>query len=125
MTDAPEGVVITQADRNSAVRLLEAGGQDWQAKEIRLAQGDRFPTVQAFARHRTEATHPLPAEIADLRQCTASLWDAIKHGDDEHRVWLKEAIDAHFAGEVIPEPRGKGRKEAEIADLRDQLDEAM
>ena len=48
-------VTVTQADRNAAVRLLEAGGQDWQAKEIRIGVGDHFPIVEAFARHRQQA----------------------------------------------------------------------
>lgn len=52
MTTPPKTPAVTQEDRNSAVRLLEAGGQDWQAKEIRLKVGDHFPIVQAFANHR-------------------------------------------------------------------------
>lgn len=48
-------VKVSQADRNAAVRLLEQGGQDWQAKEIRLGQGDHFPIVQSLARHRHQA----------------------------------------------------------------------
>lgn len=27
-----------------------------------------------------------------------SLFDAITHGSNEHRAWLKKAIDDHFAG---------------------------
>jgi hypothetical protein len=73
--DVPE---VTQADRNGAVRLLEAGGQDWQAKEIRLGQGDHFPIVKAFARHRTEAARPLTAEIADLRAQLDEAMEAVR-----------------------------------------------
>ena len=29
-----------------------------------------------------------------------TLFDAIAHGDDEHRAWLKKAIDDHFTGEM-------------------------
>ena len=50
-----EAVEVTQADRNAAVRLMEAGGQDWQAKEIRIGVGDHFPLVQALAQHRIAA----------------------------------------------------------------------
>jgi hypothetical protein len=53
-----------------------------------------------------------------------SLFSAIAHGDDEHRVWLKEAIDAHFAGDPVPPCRGKGRKEAQVEMLREALDTA-
>lgn len=37
-----------------------------------------------------------------------TLFDAIKHGDDDHRRWLKDAIEAHFAGRPVPPPYGKG-----------------
>lgn len=38
-----------------------------------------------------------------------SLFDAIKHGDDEHRAWLKEAIEKHFADLPVPPARsGEG-----------------
>jgi hypothetical protein len=32
-----------------------------------------------------------------------TLFDAIKHGDEEHQAWLKSAIEAHFAGNPMPE----------------------
>ncbi|WP_370372417.1 hypothetical protein [Henriciella pelagia] len=114
--DVPE-VTITQADDQCVAEILS------YFDSYHLATVT--PVCHEIARHRTEATRPLTAEIADLRQRTESLWDAIKHGDDEHRAWLKEAINAHLAGEAVPETRGKGRKEAEISDLRAQLDEAM
>ena len=34
------------------------------------------------------------------------LYEAIKHGDDDHKDWLKEAIEAFIMGWPIPEPRG-------------------
>jgi hypothetical protein len=37
-----------------------------------------------------------------------ALFDAIAHGDEEHRAWLKEAIEAYFNWKEIPPPRGKG-----------------
>lgn len=52
------------------------------------------------------------------------LFSLIAHGDDEHRAWLKEAIDAAYAGEPVPECRGSGRKEALIADLLEALEKA-
>jgi hypothetical protein len=42
---------------------------------------------------------------------------AIQHGDEEHRAWLRDAIDAFFTGEPVPAPRGGGRKEARIKAL--------
>lgn len=41
-----------------------------------------------------------------------TLYDAIAHGDEEHRAWLKEAIDNHFSGLPVPPPGGKGRTES-------------
>lgn len=45
---------------------------------------------------------------SDRRDVTAdSVYQAIAHGDDE-RSWLREALDAHFAGLPVPPPRGRG-----------------
>jgi hypothetical protein len=50
------------------------------------------------------------------------LFDAIAHGDDEHRAWLKEAITAHFAGEPVPPPRGRGTAERRMEEMRAERD---
>lgn len=50
-------------------------------------------------------------------QSGEDLFHAIKHGDDEHRAWLKDAIEAFFAGRSVPPPRGEGKKDAEIKRL--------
>lgn len=55
----------------------------------------------------------LQAEI----RASATLFDAIQHGDAEHRAWLKAAIAAHFAGQPVPPTAGSGNKEKRIADL--------
>ena len=39
------------------------------------------------------------------------LYDAIAHGDEDHRAWLKEVIENHFNGLPVPPPRGKGTDE--------------
>lgn len=49
---------------------------------------------------------PMPGTSAAVIQQddkVATLFDAIKHGDEAHQTWLKNAIDAHFAGQPIPE----------------------
>jgi hypothetical protein len=51
----------------------------------------------------------------------ATLFDAVAHGDDEHRAWLREAIDAHFNGAAMPEVRGGSAKDALVASLTAQL----
>ena len=58
-----------------------------------------------------------------IRIATESLFQAISHGDEEHRSWLKDAIEAHFAGHPTPAVRGSGNKEARIAELEKQLAE--
>ena len=34
-------------------------------------------------------------------QLIDSLFDVIKHGDQEHQDWLKQAIEDHFAGREV------------------------
>lgn len=34
----------------------------------------------------------------------ATLFDAIAHGDEKHRAWLKQAIQDHFAGKKVQKP---------------------
>lgn len=45
------------------------------------------------------------ASLARVVEARDSLFAAIQHGDAEHRAWLKEAIDAHFAGKPVPPTR--------------------
>jgi hypothetical protein len=49
------------------------------------------------------------------------LWSATKHGDEDHHTWLRDAYTAFFAGEPVPAPRGRGNKEARIAELEAQV----
>lgn len=44
-------------------------------------------------------------ELEELEAKVESLFDAIKHGDKEHKAWLKEAIKCHFMGKPIPKQR--------------------
>ena len=48
-----------------------------------------------FARALLSAAPAVPDYVA-------TLYDAIAHGDDVHRAWLKAAIGAHFAGLPVP-----------------------
>jgi bacterioferritin (cytochrome b1) len=41
--------------------------------------------------------------LEDFRDTKADdLWEAIKHGDEAHQAWLKDAIRAYFEGKKIP-----------------------
>ena len=72
------------------------------------------------------ALDSLHAKIAELeggrdalladRDRRASLFDAIAHGDDEHRAWLKQAIDDHFAGRPVERVKGLGTTESLLAE---------
>lgn len=45
------------------------------------------------------------ATIERLHSPHETLFDAIKHGDEVHRAWLREAIENHFGGKPVPPPR--------------------
>ncbi len=53
----------------------------------------------------------LPTQSVDV--------DVVRHGDDEHQAWLKQAIADHFAGRPVEAPRGGGnRARAEAAEQK-------
>lgn len=39
-----------------------------------------------------------------------SLFEAIKHGDEKHQTWLKQAIEDHFAGRPVNSPERTSRE---------------
>lgn len=84
--------VVTQADREAAAPF---GGliED----EIRAGQHDSHPFVQAFARHRTEATEELVSALDRAREWIAR--DDSPMGPCEARLHRKllERIDALIA----------------------------
>jgi hypothetical protein len=53
---------------------------------------------------KTLAQHYQSALEGRIERIT-TLFDAIKHGDEKHQQWLKEAIEAHFEGQPVPEAR--------------------
>lgn len=86
---------------NDAGMEDETGGKDHYRKLARAALS------------ATQSSH------TDLSADT--LFALIAHGDDEHRAWLKEAIEAANAGKPVPECQGSGRKEALIVELLEAL----
>ena len=64
-------------------------------------------------------------DTTDIDALIATLFNAIKHGDEEHRTWLKEAIGNHFAGLPVPPPRGKGNTEKMQADIKRLREDIM
>ncbi len=47
-----------------------------------------------------------------------SLFDAIAHGDEVHRAWLKRAIDDHFAGRPVKRPESAPSPDPGLEALR-------
>lgn len=73
---------------------------------------DGYNLVLSHAqKHESALTAPAQAATINVVGMTAaqasanSLYEAIKHGDQEHRAWLKEALDNWFAGKPVPPPR--------------------
>jgi uncharacterized coiled-coil protein SlyX len=60
----------------------------------------------------------------DDKDLVETLFAATAHGDPEHRAWLHEAYTEFFAGRPVPKCRGRGNKEARIAELEAKLAEA-
>lgn len=56
---------------------------------------------------RILASQVLESNYDKLYEKIDTLYDAIAHGDEEHRAWLKVAMEAHFKGEPVPPPRVK------------------
>jgi len=85
----PEGVTVTQADREAAAAyVLENGNQQQWARFILAGSNDEGPTVQAFARHRIAATS---AEIEALR---VAWWAQHKEKcieKAEAKLWFEKA----------------------------------
>lgn len=115
--------------REAARRLATIDGENRSllaaltASEAELASEKRMAHAQAKLMGEADTQiEELLAECTALKALSASLWQAIQHGDAEHRAWLNEAISAHFAGQPIPTPRGSGNKEAVITSLQAELD---
>ncbi len=62
-------------------------------------QNPRVNDAIQTALERGELTVTVDGYLAALTaQSGEKLFHAIKYGDDEHRAWLKDAIEAFFAG---------------------------
>lgn len=49
----------------------------------------------------------LERRCAEMEKAQSTLFDAIAHGDDGHRAWLRDAIERHFA--LPPERANEGK----------------
>jgi hypothetical protein len=94
--------------------IAAMGKQPIQIVEMVIFDGGHHAPRQVYS-HQVGPISPLMQET-DLRVRT--LFDAIKHGDEDHQAWLRAAIDAHFAGKPKPEyVAGKSSKDKPAADV--------
>lgn len=57
-----------------------------------------------------------PRETDKKMQITPEvIYQAIKHGDNEHKKWLRNALKCFFDGKNIPPSVGLGKKQQAIA----------
>ncbi len=70
-----------------------------------------YLTVEAW-NGATVSSLDLPTQLLIER-----LFEATKHGDGDHRRWLKDAFTAFFSGQPVPALYGKGNKERKIDEL--------
>ncbi|GGO89208.1 hypothetical protein GCM10011348_46420 [Marinobacterium nitratireducens] len=113
-----------QAQRNGYRQQLSVAerekGQLWdQAQTLSMV------AIKLGLKPGPDAIRTVPEVVLAMMERRDSLFSAIEHGDDEHRDWLKEAIDSHFSGNPCPPCRGFGVLEsvtAERDELRARLD---
>jgi diadenosine tetraphosphatase ApaH/serine/threonine PP2A family protein phosphatase len=73
---------------------------------LRMMYGQSADHRQALIR---EEEGGFARGVRDTSNLVDTLFGAIKHGDEEHQAWLREAINCHFDGRPVPAPRGLGR----------------
>ena len=68
----------------------------------------KWITVNGPGGEPVEVPNPITvfrSPLAVLEHRVKTLFSAIAHGSDEHRAWLKKAIDDHFNGKPVEPPR--------------------
>ena len=96
-------LVVTEGDDGEGSLICASNGEDHCGPWIADCSGSphRAPLmVQMLCTDLPAALDALDAQDA-LR---ASLFEAIKHGDQDHQDWLRQAIDDHFAGKPVRRP---------------------
>lgn len=83
----------------------------WCREIARLCAGTRTGDSASFVGDLIEQ-QATALQAAERERDVWNTLDAIAHGDDEHRAWLRQAIDDHRNGRSVEYPRGKGRVEA-------------
>jgi hypothetical protein len=58
-------------------------------------------TTAAMNAYYWRDAEALQRVVRQVEERTETLFAALAHGDEIHRAWLKEAIEAHFAGKPV------------------------
>ena len=72
------------ADRDENIEKLEAENAELDEQ------------MQELAKMGDEKAAEIQADLTASEKKVESLFDAIKHGDDNHQAWLRKAIQEHF-----------------------------
>lgn len=62
------------------------------------------PAAKSLVEPFVREIHTIEALDNSTETKVETLFDAIKHGDPIHQAWLKDAIEAHFAGKPVVRP---------------------
>jgi len=100
---------MTQEEMLSyAIEFLSQIGQYQKFEDWLLAKGysqdeiddcQQWENMKYLAFSKLESQfHQTQEELSKAKESINSLFDAIKHGDQEHQDWLEEKIKAHFKG---------------------------
>lgn len=66
-------------------------------QDAQIFEAERVAALAEFrAAQLAEQNAAIRARLNGRHGQIATLYRAIEHGDDEHRKWLREALDAHF-----------------------------
>ena len=87
---------VTQADRDAAADYLDVAGLDWEACGAVRKGHVNHPAVQAFARHRIEATAAAQANADRLAEALVMLRHQALQStvNDPANEWGREALEA-------------------------------
>ncbi len=98
----------------STHRTLSEDGSKWEPsvsmieRVARALFHDRYPNEEWADPHlgtERESYRGHARAAIEAMPSAASIFAAIEHGDDVHRQWLREALEAVFEGREVPKPR--------------------
>jgi hypothetical protein len=100
--NAPIAPTVLIQPVTSSDRLLRQERVVPPTRELYVTQPVKAHLEQSHAVAKT--TQPLREQdraLAALQEQVRTLFDAIKHGDEAHQAWLKQALFDHFAGRPV------------------------